>query len=220
MTRSIRSIAALVLAVAASLALPALAQAPEQPGASPYFKTLYKSVPEGAFESAEAWEAGLRDRLKAIMAEYPDAENEAGVRDILALVDAPRLALGPEDALVGNWQVRSLQADGLGAYTYPYFPARIYVEGQALVFDKASGSQRHRGMMARASAEAMFFAGALYYAYQSPRLHSAMMAPEADVDPDQDELAMLYRLGEDHYLMAFAPRNERYRFYEMRKTPN
>jgi hypothetical protein len=207
----------LVMALLAVLAMSALPVFAQMSGQSPYFKTLHKSLPEGSYETLEGWEEALRAHLATLLEEHGDAENRASVAEILALADAPRIEMESDDELVGNWRVRSLQTDGLGAYVYSYFPARIYPEGQALVFDKDSGSQRHRGLMARATPGTVFFAGALYYGYQEPRLHSAHMAPGADADPAYDALAMIYKLGPGHYLMAFDYDPQRFRFYDIRK---
>ena len=207
----IRAIFALA-AVWAVVTMPVVAQVP-----SPYFKTLVKSLPEGASEQADGWEAALRVHLKVLLEEHGDAENVAATKEILALVDTPRIDFENEDELVGNWRMRSLQVDSLGAYVYPYFPARIYREGQALVFDKDSGSQRHRGLMALASPDTVFFAGALYYGYQEPRLHSAHMDPGTDADPSYDAIALVHKLAPDHYFMAFNYDAGRFRFYEIIK---
>ncbi|WP_196259864.1 DUF4893 domain-containing protein [Pelagibacterium limicola] len=191
--------------------------AAEDADSSPYFKTLYKSLPEGSYEALDGWEEALRDHLKMMLEEHGDAENRAGAEAILELADAPRIDMESDDELIGNWRVRSLQTDALGAYVYSWFPARIYQEGQALVFDKNSGSQRHRGLMARASAGTVFFAGALYYGYQEPRLHSVHMAPEANADPEMDATALIYKLAPERYLMVFDYAPSYFRFYEIAK---
>lgn len=207
-----RQIAPLLLAL--SLAAAPLA-ASEEPSGSPYFKTLYQSLPEGTYEALSGWEDALHAHLDALLDEHGSTDNAAAAREILELTDAPRIDFDSEDELIGDWRVRSLQADGLGVYAYSWFPARIYREGQALVFDKASGSQRHRGLMALASKDAVFFAGALYYGYEEPRMHSAHMAPGVDADPAMDATALIHKLGPDHYLMVFDHDPGRFRFYEI-----
>ncbi len=209
-----RGMIAAVLLVLAMTSPAVLAQAPQT---SPYFKTLLKSLPEGSYEAHQGWEAALRAHLKSMLEEHDDAENRAAVETIMDLVNTPRIAFESEEELIGDWRVRSLQADPLGAYVYSWFPARIYREGQALVFDKDSGSQRHRGLMARVTEDSVFFAGALYYGYEEPRLHSAHMALEADADPERDTTAIIYKLAHQHYLMVFDHGQERFRFYEIGK---
>ena len=203
-----RLIAPLFLAL--SLAGSPLAASEELAG-SPYFETLSRSLPEGSYEALSGWE----DALHALLEEHDSPDNAAAAREILELANAPRIDFDGEDELIGDWRVRSLQADGLGVYAYAWFPARIYREGQALVFDKASGSQRHRGLMALASKDTVFFAGALYYGYEEPRMHSAHMDPGADIDPAMDATALIYKLGPDHYLMVFNHDPGRFRFYEI-----
>lgn len=205
-----RSIALMVVALV-------MTAAPLQAAGSPYFKTLHESLPEGTYESLAGWEDALRAHLKTVLQEHDDAENEAAAAQILALVEAPRFDFDGEEELIGDWRVRSLQVNGLGVYVYSWFPARIYREAQALVFDKASGSQRHRGLMALASEDTVFFAGALYYGYEEPRMHSAHMDPAAQPDPAMDATALIHKLGPDHYLMVFNHDAGRFRFYEIAK---
>lgn len=120
--------------------------------------------------------------------------------------------------LEGNWRVRSLQATELGTIAYQYFPARIFSEAQAMVFTKNSGSQRHQGMMAQLNDSTVLFVGSLYYGYEEPRLYSTMMAGEvSDQQREFDAVAEIYKIGDDHFLMAFAPRGDIYRFYEIIK---
>jgi hypothetical protein len=199
---------ALVALTLASLAMPAMAQTQQW---SPYFKTLVKTLPEGSYEAFEGWEEALRAHLADMLEEHGGDEN--------AEAALPRMDFESDDELIGNWRVRSLQSDALGAYVYNWFPARIYREAQALVFDKHSGSQRHRGLMARASDDTVFFAGALYYDYQTPRLHSAFMDQTAarEVDPELDATALIHKLGPDHFLMVFDHEPNRFRFYEIGK---
>lgn len=184
---------------------------------SPYYEILIEAVYPEDRVSLMGWEARLRKHLDQLSEQTDDPASLDAIAQIETLVDMPRIDFAEDREVIGDWRVRSLQADGLGAYAYQYFPARIYQETQALVFDKNSGSQRHRGLMARAGSDVMLFVGALYYAYQEQRLYSAHMEPGTDPDRDYDEIAALYKIGDAHYLMVFAPKGERFRFYEMRR---
>ena len=120
--------------------------------------------------------------------------------------------------LEGNWRVRSLQASELGTIAYQYFPARMFYEARAMVFSKNSGSQRHQGMMAQLNDSTVLFIGSMYYSDDTPRLYSTMMAGEvSDQQREFDAVAEIYKIGDEHFLMAFAPQGDMYRFYEIRK---
>lgn len=164
------------------------------------------------------WEDALRERLAAVETEYPDEQNLDSIAQIRELIDRPRVKFDSRAELSGQWRVRSMQADDLGAYVYDWFPARIFTEAQALVFDKYSGSQRHRGLMAQIDEDRVFFAGALYYGYEEPRMYSGHMDQgAANADRDFDTTALIYKVGPDHFLMAFAPKDGRHRLYEIKK---
>ncbi|WP_164730609.1 DUF4893 domain-containing protein [Pelagibacterium montanilacus] len=199
-------------AVLAMVCAPAFAQ--DQEADPPYHLALETAVGAGELDRLEGWQEALPDAV-ADLGEAPEQHIAEAAAQVLALVNMETRPLGDPGDIVGDWSARTLLVDGLGAYSYPYFPARIYREGRALVFDKNSGSQRHRGLMADTGQDRYLFAGALYYRDEEPRLHSAHMA--GSPDPERDALAWVYRLAPDHYLMAFAPRGGQHRLYELRR---
>lgn len=207
----------LALAAALMLANPALPAASEDEG-SQAFERLYKSLHPEDREVLEGWEAELRSLIAEARAEASDSDSRAALDAMTALLDAPREAIPDDEGLLGSWRARSLQLSGLGAYAYPYFPAHIYREGEDLVFEKDSGSQRHFGVLARQDEDRYLFVGALYYGYQQQRPYSAHMDNPAGVDRNYDAIGELYRLSEDRLLMLFAPHGQGpLRLYELRR---
>lgn len=72
--------------------------------------------------------------------------------------------------------------------------------------------------MAQLDDETVFFVGALYYGYEAPRVYSAMSDGGATEEQRAfDAVAEIYKIAEDHYLMAFGNTDDRYRLYEIRK---
>ncbi|HWJ88813.1 MAG TPA: DUF4893 domain-containing protein [Pelagibacterium sp.] len=202
----------LVVAIALlALALPAAAQNE----AKALFGKLY---PEDQV-LASGWREQLSALLDQLEATSDDPETRAALPQFRELIAARPLPYSI-DELLGDWQMRSLQASDLGAFPYTYFPARIYRDGERIVFDKASGSQRHLGVLAQRDDEMVFFVGALYYGYEAPRAYSALTASDSEVTPEQrefDAVAEIYKTGDQTFLMAFAPEGGRFRFYEIRK---
>ena len=206
---------AMALALLATLAMPSSAETPAE---GTYGAQLFDQLHPNDRVLAGDWEQGLAKLIDTLAETSDDPETLENLDDFRALVDHAALPFAISE-LEGDWQVRSLQAQDLGAFTYSYFPARVYPEGEALVFDKNSGSQRHRGMMAQYDENTAFFVGALYYGYEAPRLYSAMMAGESVTEAQRefDAVAEIYKTGDQTFLMAFAPQNGGYRFYEMRR---
>ena len=160
------------------------------------------------------WEDRLRARLIALR--DTDAQNREAATTMLALLDAPRPPLGALDDIDGRCRVRSLQADALGAYAYPYFDCEIHAEGEFIAFHKPTGSQRRFGLMEREEGERLFFIGGSYYTDEMPRGYSSEYAPDPDADAlDRDAHGLVFRLAPRRYLFAFAPKGERFELYEV-----
>ncbi|WP_404400307.1 DUF4893 domain-containing protein [Pelagibacterium halotolerans] len=188
-------------------------------GAPAYYDILVDTLHADDRNAMKGWEERMRAQLEAVAADPMDAEIAVWAEEIRALLDAERVPIVDEAGLLGDWKVRSMQVDDLGAFVYSWFPARVFREARALVFDKDSGSQRHRGLMAlEPEHRYYFFAGALYYGYEQERMYSAHMGEDApNANRAMDAIARVYKLGSDHFMMAFAPDEGRYRLYEIRR---
>lgn len=201
--------------LAAALAMAPFAAA-AQTDIDPYHRALIIQLHPEDIAAMESWEGAMRAHLAGLAAsETLDPVGKMALARMLALLDLERLPI-TRDEMIGDWSFKSYQADGLGAYEYTFFDGRIYPEGEALVLDKSGGSQRHFGHLAQARVDALFFVGALSYADDPrPRLYSSM-----ETDPDtesraRDAVAELYKIGENRYLMAFAPHGSHFRLYEI-----
>lgn len=195
-------------------AFPASAQAPEADGGADWLIDLLHPQDQGL---AGDWQPQITKFLDRLWQDPPQFAYLDDIDQFPPLIAAEHLDFDIAE-LEGNWRVRSLQASELGTIAYQYFPARIFYEARAMVFSKNSGSQRHQGMMGQLDDSTVLFIGSMYYGYEEPRLYSTMMTGEvSDQQREFDAVAEIYKIGEDHFLMAFAPRENYYRFYEMKK---
>ena len=208
-----RAVIAALIALFLAPGFPAFAQ-----DSGGYAKDLFAQLHPEDQALAEGWREGLATRIDQLAETSGDPETLNSLPQFRSLIDAEPVAFDISE-LEGEWRMRSLQATELGAFVYQYFPARIYPEAQALIFDKNSGSQRHRGMLAQADEMTVFFVGALFYGYEAPRLYSTMMSGE--IAPQQrefDAVAEIQKVGENQFVMAFAPEEGgQFRLYEIRK---
>lgn len=157
-------------------------------------------------------EGGLRTDL--LKWEATPASQAAAV-EMRKLLSLPRLKISDSVELEGEWRVRSLQVSPYGANAYPYFPCRIFSEGKALVFQKSKGSQRRQGVLGRSGDGEFLFIGASHYEGDPAPLYSGIADDSAVSDRKKDSVGTLYRVGKDHLLILFAPRDGRREIYEL-----
>lgn len=196
------------------LGVQANGQAPDTGDAA---KALFAELYVEDQSLAGAWAQGLLDLLDDLENTIDDQDSLDAIPQFENLIGATRQTFSITD-LEGDWRMRSYQATDYGAFIYPFFPARIFTEGRSTVFHKNTGSQRHLGVLAQLNSETVFFVGALYYGYEDPRTYSAFS--DGAVTSEQrefDAVAELYKIGNSHFLMAFAPNGNRYRLYEIRR---
>jgi len=135
---------------------------------------------------------------------------------MLELLDAARLNLQEESELEGRCRVRSLQANDLGAYLYPWFGCNIQREAAFLVFHKPTGSQRRFALMEPEDKRSLFFLGGMYFSDEKPRGYSSDYTSEPSQDErNRDAIGLVYRIAPQHYLVAFAPNALGYELYEL-----
>lgn len=152
-------------------------------------------------EELDKWEASPASR--------------AAAAEIQKLLDQPRQKIASPGELEGDWRVRSLQVSPYGANAYPYFPCRIFPEGQALVFQKSKGSQRRQGILGRAGETEFLFVGASHHEGDPVPSYSGSAEGAGPSDRKQDSVGTLYRLGKNHLIILFAPREGRGEIYEL-----
>ncbi len=155
--------------------------------------------------------------LEAQQAQGLSGERARDLADMFALMDEERRPVGSDRDLIGDCRIRSLQADRLGAYAYPFFRCRIFPEGRALLLRKESGSQRIFGHLASENAQRMLFAGAAYIYDETPRAYSGFDDNPSANSRKGDVTGHLYRLGPRRYLLMLTPKNGRFELFEIRR---
>jgi hypothetical protein len=162
-------------------------------------------------------EESLRTQLVQIKKTETDQENLASAEEIQTLLDMPRVAIVSSEELKGNWQVRSLQTGQFGAYRYPFFKCRIYAEGKAFYFHKATGSQRRMGTLVREDEKKYLFTGASYYEGDPVGKYISAQDNPTEEQTRRNSVGHLYKLGKSHYLMIFLKQGVNGEVYELKK---
>ena len=143
----------------------------------------------------------------SILVDDEDRENEgdlfiparhADAAAVNALLDAPALTAAPED-LYGTYDCRVIKLGGkdfgLPAILYDWFECRITQGDGALRFRKTTGSQRTEGYLYPEGGQSWLYLGGLRYDDEAP--------PEYGRGEERDQIARLYRIGENHLRMEF-----------------
>lgn len=158
-------------------------------------------------DGLEDWESQTRVALRHLRDHGADGDSEEAIGAMLALLDAPREHIDDDEELNGACRVRSLQANRLGAYRYPWFDCRMYPEARAIVFEKPTGSQRRLGLVGRTEPDRFLFVGGMYFTDELPRGYSGYRTHEPDPDDlARDSVGTLFKLGKGRYLIGFVPR--------------
>lgn len=184
----------------------ARAQAPESSSSS---SRAQSGPPMPTLQDQEGWEAEIR----RVLATAPPRD-AASVRQVRALLDAPRQRFGAPGDLAGAWRVRSLQGSITGIFLYPWFALSITQQGADLQFDKGTGSQRSFGMLYRAADDRLAFLGTAYIPPQGPMHHSALR-PGPAPDPSRDMRGVMVRIGPRRMLLIFEPNHQGIELYEI-----
>ncbi|MGQ0800729.1 MAG: DUF4893 domain-containing protein [Pseudomarimonas sp.] len=146
-----------------------------------------------------------------------DAAALALARELLAAEPQPIDAR----KLLGNWRVRSLQTNTLGAYLYGFFNAEISQRDEFLQLRKSSGSQRRLGLLypVRDEPTTMVFLGASSV-NEEPQVgysrgYSGVNAPER---LSSDSVGRFFQLGSDRLLLILDPQwGQGFELYELKR---
>lgn len=168
-------------------------------------------------QAIEHVETQGRAILEALQASGLQGDRRKDLADMFALLDAKRISAGRDLDLLGNCRIRSLQADRLGAYGYPFFKCRIFPEGRAILLRKESGSQRIFGHMTREGDRRYLFAGSAYVYDQPGATYSGFEDNPSQARRKGDVVGHLYRLAPRRYLLVLAPKNGRFEIFEIRR---
>jgi hypothetical protein len=166
------------------------------------------------------WGKKYRTSLRSLETQNQDKETLVAVALIRRLIDLPRLPFDQNEPLVGSWRVRSLQVSNLGAYLYPFFSCKIsdLKKGNTtLQFRKPTGSQRKNGILQMVDEDHYLFTGAYYFDDEEPRHYSGQLNNPTEEDLMRDSIGHLYKIGKNHYLMAFSPQEGAFEIYEIKK---
>lgn len=194
-----------------------LIAAPHVARAQGFYDALLKTlhpVDRQAFGQAEAQGRAILEALRAVGLQ---GERNKDLSDMFALMDAARISAGRDQDLLGDCRIRSLQADRLGAYGYPFFKCRIFPEARAILLRKESGSQRIFGHLGREGDTRFLFAGSAYI-YDEPGVpYSGFEDNPSQARRKGDVVGHLYRLAPRRYLLMLVPKNGRFEIFEIRK---
>ena len=164
--------------------------------------------------------ASAGNAMRALANKHASTDSQEAA-DILALLDIKAQPIADRLALAGPCKVRSLQANDLGAYVYPFFKCEFRREGpNGLQFRKETGSQRRLGVILEEGdlGDGLLFVGGSYYDYTSPRPYSGfdrLDNPGSNPDRSTDSVGLLTRIGKNRYMMLFAPKEGRGELYEI-----
>jgi hypothetical protein len=125
-----------------------------------------------------------------------DREELNYLNDLAAVLAGNEMPITQQD-IVGDWRCRTLKlGGGLGSLTiYAFFRCRISAQGDALIFQKISGSQRTRGALYRVSNTRYVYVGAGTVNEDQPFPYGTK--------PDADEVAYLIRVGANRLRLEF-----------------
>jgi len=201
----------LILSLVLSLATPALAGYGDEEAGS-----LRQRLHPHDHNALDDWEPRLRELLQSLRDRGVDGDSEAAIAAMLRLLDMPRLPVADGEPRDGRCRVRSLQANELGAYQYPWFACELWQEAGHQVFHKPTGSQRRFALLEREDADSLFFLGGMYFTDEMVRGYSS----DYTADPDQatrnrDSIGLLFKRDTGHYFIAFAPNALGFELYEL-----
>jgi len=168
----------------------------------------------------DGWEAPLRERLERLGAPYLDESSRAAVDAIRNLIDSPRLPFAQDREIVGPCRLRSLQIDESGVSIHAWSGCSIESSREGLLFRQHEGDERRFGLIGRDAVDRFFFYGGRYPGDQPPRGYSSGFTTAPDpAERERDSIALLYRLGDGRFLMAYAPQSGRFELRELQQLP-
>ena len=195
MNRLLTALAVLALAACASPAPPPPAAPDDGETSAPPARNMTAPKPTPNDRQRLSNLDQHRENAVARMNSEADAADAATVNTLL---DAPALTAAPED-LYGAYDCRVIKLGGkdfgLPAILYDWFECRITQGDGALRFRKTTGSQRTEGYLYPEGGQSWLYLGGLRYDDEAP--------PEYGRGEERDQIARLYRIGENHLRMEF-----------------
>ena len=114
------------------------------------------------------------------------------VPEVRNLLQQEPLTLNPNE-LLSFKQVRSIQVDDLGIFSYDFFRCRFIKRGRNVFFEKTSGSQRKSGYLYHNDDKSAIFLGGW----------SVNNDPQTSYGSENSEAGTLYKISSSKLLMVF-----------------
>jgi hypothetical protein len=114
---------------------------------------------------------------------------------IHAVLDRPGEAVSAQ-ALKGSWRCRTIKIGGMTPdVVYSWFHCRIHENGEALTFEKISGSQRASGELFPNNSGSWVFLGAFAVKGEKPHAYSGNGASAGAITTPDDAVGILESTG-------------------------
>jgi len=143
---------------------------------------------------------------RAMMQALAEGTDEDVATLTQVFADPPR-AFGDAD-ITGPWRCRTIKLGGPygGLTIYSWFDCEIRTEGEALVFEKLTGSQRTFGRLYPVGPEEpmrMVYLGAAHYGYEEPRAYGGRLNLRGADRENRDDVGILTSRGPGRMLIGF-----------------
>jgi hypothetical protein len=135
-------------------------------------------------------------RADAIAQATKEAGSKAELDDLTSVLSGSAIPINAK-ALIGDWRCRTLKLGGglSGLVIYGFFKCNISAQGDALIFQKVSGSQRTRGNLYRLSDTRYAYLGAGTVNDDPPIAYGSA--------PQEDEVAYLVQVAPNRLRLEF-----------------
>lgn len=169
---------------------------PPEPAADATLSTPPNLPPQLLPADLKRFAAFDQTRAAAIAQAEKGADSKSDLDDLMTVLGGNARPI-TVNSLLGNWRCRTLKLGGsLSSLTiYTNFKCNISAQGNALIFQKVSGSQRTRGNLYRISDTRYVYVGAGSYNDDPPNAYGAT--------PDMDEVAYLEQVAPNRLRMEF-----------------
>jgi hypothetical protein len=139
-------------------------------------------------------------RYEANKSAAVDAARKSGapadVRQLQEILARPRLAIGENFDMTGEWKCRTIKLGKEPALViYQWFKCRVTDDGSGWMLEKTSGSQRTKGRFYTDSDTRLTYLGVGYVSGETPGKYGG--------GPDIDQAGYAYRTGKNGFHIEF-----------------
>jgi hypothetical protein len=149
--------------------------------------------------------------------QIPNGSDANAAKLLRELMPARKQAIDP-NTLLGDWRVRSLQSEGDNLFLYAFFKATIRTDGNGIIFEKTTGSQRRMGRLYKDSAaNRLVFLGGSYVNDDKPIAYSVGgTQPDATEPKPTDSVGVFYLINSKRAMMILDTEStDEYEIYEL-----